>query len=142
MKKRFNEEQIIGILKEAESGFKPAELCRKHGISESTYYGPEFASKVLDAWAYETGVTLSFIRPGKPVENAFVESFNGHFRDECLNEHGFVSMRHARNLIEQWRIEYNTERPHSSLGYWTPVQFAQAYEQQDFLTADSKNDSY
>ncbi|MBR8434941.1 transposase family protein [Burkholderia cenocepacia] len=86
--------------------------------------GPEFAGKVLDAWAYEAGVTLSFIRPGKPVENAYIESFNGRFRDECLNEHWFVSMRHAKRLIEEWRIEYNTERPHSSLGYLTPVQFA------------------
>ncbi|MGN6263104.1 MAG: IS3 family transposase [Ralstonia sp.] len=83
--------------------------------------GPEFAGKVLDAWAYEAGVTLSFIRPGKPVENAYIESFNGRFRDECLNEHWFVSIRHARQLIEQWRIEYNTERPHSSLGYLTPA---------------------
>lgn len=84
--------------------------------------GPEFAGKVLDAWAYEAGVTLSFIRPGKPVENAYIESFNGRFRDECLNEHWFASMRHARRLIEEWRIEYNTERPHSSLGYLTPMQ--------------------
>ncbi|MFV8529294.1 IS3 family transposase, partial [Ralstonia pseudosolanacearum] len=99
--------------------------------------GPEFAGKVLDAWAYEAGVTLSFIRPGKPVENAYIESFNGRFRDECLNEHWFVSMRHARQLIEEWRIEYNTERPHSSLGYLTPVQFAQGHEQKEFLTSDS-----
>ena len=58
---------------------------------------------------------LAFIRPGKPVENAYVESFNGRFRDECLNEHWFMSMQHARSTIEAWRIEYNTERPHSSL---------------------------
>jgi len=100
--------------------------------------GPEFAGKVLDAWAYEAGVTLSFIRPGKPVENAYIESFNGRFRDECLNEHWFVSMRHARRLIEQWRIEYNTERPHSALGYLTPQQFAQAHEVKQLLTSDSK----
>ncbi|WP_413212602.1 MULTISPECIES: IS3 family transposase [Burkholderiaceae] len=100
--------------------------------------GPEFAGKVLDAWAYEAGVTLSFIRPGKPVENAYIESFNGRFRDECLNEHWFVSMRHARSLIESWRIEYNTERPHSSLGYLTPGQFARAHEAaRQFLTSDS-----
>ncbi len=100
--------------------------------------GPEFAGKVLDAWAYQAGVTLSFIRPGKPVENAYIESFNGRFRDECLNEHWFVSMRHARSLIESWRIEYNTERPHSSLGYLTPEQFARAHEAaRQFLTSDS-----
>ncbi|WP_150627693.1 IS3 family transposase [Pandoraea captiosa] len=104
--------------------------------------GPEFAGKVLDAWAYEAGVTLSFIRPGKPVENAYIESFNGRFRDECLNEHWFVSMRHARQLIEEWRIEYNTERPHSSLGYLTPAQFAQGHEQKVFLTPDSTCASY
>ncbi|WP_316679639.1 IS3 family transposase [Ralstonia chuxiongensis] len=104
--------------------------------------GPEFAGKVLDAWAYEAGVTLSFIRPGKPVENAYIESFNGRFRDECLNEHWFVSMRHAKQLIEEWRIEYNTERPHSSLGYLTPAQFAQGYEQKVFLTSDSTCASY
>jgi len=77
--------------------------------------GPEFAGKELDAWAYEAGATLSFIRPGESVENAYIESFiNSRFRDEFLNEHWFVSMRHARQLIEEWRIEYNTERPHSS----------------------------
>lgn len=101
--------------------------------------GPEFAGKVLDAWAYEVGITLSFIRPGKPVENAYIESFNGRFRDECLNEHWFVSLRHAKHLIESWRIEYNTERPHSSLGYLTPEQFARAHEEQKFLTSDSKS---
>jgi putative transposase len=105
-------------------------------------HGPEFAGKVLDAWAYEVGVTLSFIRPGRPVENAYIESFNGRFRDECLNEHWFVSMRHARRLIEDWRIEYNTERPHSSLGYLAPVQFAQAHEARELLTSDSNGASY
>lgn len=104
--------------------------------------GPEFAGKVLDAWAYEAGVTLSFIRPGRPVENAYIESFNGRFRDECLNEHWFVSMRHARRLIEDWRIEYNTERPHSSLGHLAPVQFAQAHEARELLTSDSNGASY
>lgn len=104
--------------------------------------GPEFAGKVLDAWAYETDVKLSFIRPGKPVENAYIESFNGRFRDECLNEHWFVSMRHARRLIEEWRIEYNTERPHSSLGYLAPAQFARVHETKELLTTDSSYPSY
>ena len=70
------------------------------------------------------GVQLSFIRPGKPNENAYIESFNGKFRDECLNEHWFISLAHARSIIEAWRIEYNTERPHSSLGNRTPQEFA------------------
>jgi len=120
--------------------------CLQDGAFLVNWYlshnGPEFAGKVLDAWAYEAGVTLSFIRPGKPVENAYIESFNGRFRDECLNEHWFVSMRHARQLIEEWRIEYNTERPHSSLGYLTPARFAQGHEQNEFLTPDSTCDSY
>jgi putative transposase len=87
-------------------------------------HGPEFEGQVLDAWAYARGVRLSFIRPGKPVENAYIESFNGKFRDECLNEHWFVTMAHARRVIENWRIEYNTERPHSSLGDRTPTEYA------------------
>jgi putative transposase len=87
-------------------------------------HGPEFEGQVLDAWAYHSGVRLNFIRPGKPVENAYIESFNGRFRDECLNEHWFLTMAHARSVIEAWRIEYNTERPHSSLGDLAPEQFA------------------
>ena len=88
-------------------------------------HGPEFEGQVLDAWAYEAKVQLSFIRPGKPNENAYIESFNGKFRDECLNEHWFVTMKHARQIIENWRIEYNTEREHSSLGKLTPQEYAQ-----------------
>jgi len=85
--------------------------------------GPEFISKALDAWAYQRGVKLTFIRPGKPVENAYIESFNGRFRDECLNENWFLTLEHARGIIEKWRIDYNNERPHSSLGYRTPEEF-------------------
>lgn len=87
--------------------------------------GPEFAGRTLDAWAYAARVTLRFIRPGRPIENAYVESFNGKFRDECLNEHWFVSMVDAQILIETWRLDYNTVRPHSSLQNRTPDQFAQ-----------------
>ena len=90
--------------------------------------GPEFAGRTLDAWAYARGVTLRFIRPGKPIENAYVESFNGKFRDECLNEHWFVSLADAQTIIERWRIDYNTVRPHSSLGGRTPDQFAAVTE--------------
>jgi putative transposase len=85
--------------------------------------GPEFASKALDEWAYRNGVKLQFIRPGKPVENAYIESFNGRLRDECLNEHWFINLGHARKLIEDWRIDYNQVRPHSSLGNLTPDEF-------------------
>jgi len=93
-------------------------------LSITVDHGPEFEGQVLDAWAYQHGVQLNFIRPGKPIENAYIESFNGRFRDECLNEHWFLTMAHARRVIEHWRIEYNTERPHSSLGDLTPEQFA------------------
>jgi len=85
--------------------------------------GPEFISKALDAWAYQRGIKLAFIRPGKPVENAYIESFNGRFRDECLNENWFLSLEQARRIIEAWRVDYNTRRPHSSLGYLTPEEF-------------------
>lgn len=95
--------------------------------------GPGFAGRALAAWAYQVGVKLSFIRPGKPGENAYIESFNGKSRDECLNEYWFMSLRQAKSLIEDWRVEYNTERPHSALEYLTPEQFAQGHRQQRFL---------
>jgi putative transposase len=79
--------------------------------------GPEFTGRVLDQWAFERGA-------GQPIQNAFIESFNSRLREECLNEHVFVSLDDARNKIEKWRIEYNRERPHSSLGHLTPEQFA------------------
>jgi len=86
--------------------------------------GPEFISKALDQWAHENGVTLDFSRPGKPTDNAFIESFNGSFRDECLNINWFQSLNDARAKIETWRKEYNEFRPHSSLGDSTPRDFA------------------
>lgn len=86
--------------------------------------GPEFAGTTLDAWAYRRKIQLHFIRPGKPVDNAFVESFNGKFRDECLNEHWFRDLTDARATIENWRDDYNRVRPHSSLGNRTPTEFA------------------
>jgi putative transposase len=90
--------------------------------------GPEFISNVLDAWAYERGVKLHFIRPGKPVDNAYMESFNGKFRDECLNQNWFMSLGHARQVIEKWRVDYNMVRPHSSLDNMTPIEFRLATE--------------
>jgi len=86
--------------------------------------GPEFASEALDEWAYRNDVTLDFIDPGKPTQNAFIESFNGTFREECLNESWFVSLADAQQTIEAWRVEYNTERPHSKLRDRTPREFA------------------
>jgi putative transposase len=78
----------------------------------------------VDQWAYQNQVELHFIERGKPTQNAFIESFNGKFRDECLNQNWFVDLRHAREVIEAWRVDYNTVRPHSSLRYLTPEEFA------------------
>ena len=86
--------------------------------------GPEFAGQALDFWAHRHGITLSFIQPGKPVQNAFIESFNGKLRDECLNENYFTSLIDAKATIEAWRRDYNETRPHSSLGDLTPTEFA------------------
>lgn len=83
--------------------------------------GPEFASKALHAWAYRRGVQLHFIEPGKPVQNAFIESFNGTCRAEFLNPQLFVDVADARQRAERWRRHYNTERPHSALGFRTPA---------------------
>jgi putative transposase len=85
--------------------------------------GPEFAGQVLDSWAYTQGVRLTFIEPGKPMQNGFIESFNGKFRDECLNQHWFLNLEDARTIIEDWRQHYNTIRPHSALGNRTPAEF-------------------
>lgn len=85
--------------------------------------GPEFISKAVEQWAYENGVEWHFIAPGKPIENAYVESFNARFRDECLNENWFTDLADARRKIEEWRQDYNQRRPHSSLGYRTPQEF-------------------
>lgn len=90
--------------------------------------GPEFTSKALWLWTAKHKVKLSFIRPGKPMENAFIESFNGRLREECLNEQWFIDLSNARDLIEKWRTEYNYQRPHSALGMLTPKEFAQQKE--------------
>jgi putative transposase len=87
-------------------------------------HGTEFQSRALEEWADRRGVKLDFIRPGKPVENAFIEAFNGRLRDECLNVHQFASIVDAHAKIEAWRIDYNQRRPHSSLGHLTPNEFA------------------
>ena len=93
--------------------------------------GPEFISQVLDEWAHRRGVNLDFIRPGKPTDNPYIESFHDKFRNECLNENYFLDVHEAREMIEAWRIEYNTVRPHESLDLLTPREFMAEYEQQD-----------
>ena len=86
--------------------------------------GPEFVSRAVDQWAARSGVNLRFIDPGKPMQNGFIESFNGKFRDECLSQHWFVSLEEARSVSEAWRIDYNERRPHRSLRHLTPAEFA------------------
>ena len=89
--------------------------------------GPEFTSRCLVAWAEQRGVPLIYIQPGKPVQNSYIESFNGRFRDECLNANWFENLADARRKIEAWRLDYNHARPHSSLAYRTPEEFARAW---------------
>ncbi len=113
-------ERVVGVLER---------LRRTVGVPDRIAIdnGPEFISKALDAWAYRHRVQLEFSRPGKPTDNAYVESFNGHFRAECLDQHWFESVEEARHMIEAWRVEYNTERPHRSLKQQTPAAFAAAW---------------
>jgi putative transposase len=89
-----------------------------------TDQGPEFTSRAMDRWAYGKGINLKLIAAGKPTQNAYIESFNGKFRDECLNDHHFNNLAHARALITEWRRDYNENRPHSSLGRIPPAEFA------------------
>jgi len=86
--------------------------------------GAEFLSRAVDQWAFEQGLQWHTIQPGRPMENSYIESFNGRFRDECLNENWFIDLADARHRIEQWRQDYNQRRPHSSLNYLTPAEFA------------------
>lgn len=86
--------------------------------------GPELISHVVDEWAHQHAVTLHFIDPGKPMQNGHCESFHGRLRDECLNEHWFLGLADARQIVEEWRQDYNRDRPHSALGYQSPTEFA------------------
>ena len=101
-------------------------ICAHRGTPAviRTDSGPEFTGKAMLNWAHRRAIALRLIEPGKPNQNAYVESFNGRFRDECLNEHWFMSLAHARAVIEAWRQEYNDERPKRSLGGLPPAQYA------------------
>ncbi len=92
-------------------------------------HGTELTSKALDEWADQYGVALDFIRPGEPVENAFIESFNGRLRDECLNVYSFESIAHAQAVISAWREDYNHCRPHGAPGHLTPSEYAEQRQQ-------------
>ena len=104
-------------------------------LSLTVDHGTEFMSKAVEAWAYYRGVQLDFTRPGKPTDNSHIESFNGRLRDECLNTHQFLSLDHARTIIEAWRRDYNEVRPHSSLGNLTPAEFILKRQEQRTATA-------
>jgi putative transposase len=108
------------------------QVVQEHGLPAVLRVdnGPEFRSKALDLWAYQNKVKLDFIEPGKPTQNGQIESFNGRFRAECLDLEWFGSLHEAREMIEAWRISYNSQRPHSSLGYLPPDVWTQRYYQQ------------
>jgi putative transposase len=112
-------------------------LCAVHGRPAAITMdnGPEFAGLALDAWAYREGVQLDFIAPGKPMQNGHLESFNGKFRDECLNQHWFTDLDDAQATIAAWRDDYNAVRPHSALGNLTPLDFAERLRQPGKLSA-------
>src|SRR5437773_2440398 len=116
-RRRFGYRRLHVLQRLIETRGTPARLV--------TDNGPEFISRALDAWAYAHGIELHFIEPGKPNQNAYVESFNGRMRDECLNEHWFMSLGQARETIETWRQDYNAVRPHSALGDIPPEEFEQ-----------------
>jgi putative transposase len=109
-------------------------LAVMRGMPESitTDNGGEFAGKAMEAWAYQNGVKLDLIRPGKPVENGYIESFNGRLRDECLNGEIFFDLADARQKLEHWRSDYNERRPHSSLADRTPAEFAREARERSF----------
>jgi putative transposase len=141
MKKRYTEEQIIGFLREADAGVAvlPERAISGYALTRMldrlkhtrglpqiirTDNGKEFCGKAMLTWAHDHAVALRLIEPGKPNQNAYIESFNGRLRDECLNEHCFITLTHAQVLIEAWRREYNEERPKEILGGLTPTAYA------------------
>lgn len=105
-------------------------LGRVYGLPKTIRVdnGTEFCSKAMDEWAYRKGIKLEFIRPGKPMENGYIESFKGKLREECLNQNWFESIEEARGKIEQWRVEYDEYRAHSALGQETPSVFEQKWQ--------------
>ena len=96
--------------------------------------GPEFVSKALDEWAHRRRVKVVFSRPGTPTDNPFIEAFNGRFRQECLDQNWFESLDDARSIIETWRKDYNTVRPHGSLDHLTPVAYKEKWLQEQRLS--------
>ena len=115
-------------------------LASERGLPEAITLdnGPEYTSKIIQQWAEEKGVHFDYITPGRPMENGYVESFNGRFREECLNQNWFRNLGEALIIIEDWREDYNTKRPHSALGYLTPKEFLQKFEAVHMFTNRSR----
>ena len=113
-------------------------VCSGRGVPKviRTDNGPEFIGAAMLSWAYRRGIELKLIEPGKPNQNAYIESFNGRLRDECLNEHWFTSLAHAKAVIEAWRREYNEHRPKKNLGGLTPAQYAKQLTQRGVTMPD------
>jgi putative transposase len=118
-----------------------AAIFRGYPVAVRTDNGPEFTSRAFLAWTSLHGIRHILIQPGRPMQNGYIESFNGKFRDECLNEQWFQSLSQARDCIAEWRKDYNEVRPHSSLGRIPPSQFAQQQRIQFFAT-DSNNNQF
>src|SRR5262245_22081174 len=114
---RFTGDQVVRVLE------GPA-ADRRAPAAIRLDYGPEFAGRSLDLWAYFTGVTPDFSEPGKPTDNAFIESFNGRLREECLNLHWFICLGDAREKVGAWRLDCDHDRPHGCLGHLAPGEFA------------------
>jgi putative transposase len=123
----FTRESVALVADRSLTGIKVAAAlsqvlrARRAPLAITVDNGGEFVSRAMDAWAYAHDVRLDFIRPGKPVENAFIESFNGKLRDECLNSHVFASVAEAQVVLDAWREDYNAVRPHSALQDRTPA---------------------
>ena len=129
---QYTRECLCVYAERSQTGEKVVEqmkrLVKLRGAPESitTDNGGEFAGQAMDAWAHRVGVKLDFIRPGRPVQNGYIESFNGRLRDECLNGEIFFSLTDAREKLERWRRDYNQKRPHTALGDRTPKEFVRA----------------
>ena len=122
----FSGEKVAGLLDQ---------VAQRIGLPQAIQVdnGPEFTSKALDEWAARNKVKLIFSRPGTPTDNPYIEAFNGRLRDECLDQHWFVSLEDARRLIEDWRVEYNVERPHTALNNQAPAVYRANWERQQQL---------
>ena len=132
---QFTRECLALVADRALNGHKVAlalsQIVAERGTAESITVdnGSEFAGRAMEAWSYQHGVRLEFIRPGRPVENGYIESFNGRLRDECLNVETFFDLTDIRDQLERWRQDYNQVRPHSALADRSPEEFARAWQQ-------------